>query len=118
CCPVPTSAYFFLFFFHAPAPAAFSTLSLHDALPICVCAAATPVASRPCDSWNRRTASPNSVVQDSPHSPPRQAPSAARRRQRAADRKSHTSELQSRSDLVCRLLLEKKKQQKQRKLTG
>src|SRR5438105_11897964 len=30
----------------------------------------------------------------------------------AGDRKSHTSELQSRVDLVCRLLLEKKKKKK------
>src|SRR5206468_7647348 len=31
------------------------------------------------------------------------------------DRKRHTSELQSRSDLVCRLLLEKKKKKKKKK---
>src|SRR2546421_8088752 len=30
----------------------------------------------------------------------------------------HTSELQSRSDLVCRLLLEKKKKKKREKITG
>src|SRR6266436_2180433 len=56
------------------------TLSLHDALPIYSCAA-------PC-----RNASSPSIT-------------------RASDRRSeeHTSELQSRLHLVCRLLLEKKK---------
>src|SRR2546428_7488502 len=36
-------------------------------------------------------------------------PRAARRRGRGRRSEEHTSELQSRSDLVCRLLLEKKK---------
>src|SRR5688572_31983617 len=45
----------------------------------------------------------------------RAAGRAAHRRLRAADRRSeeHTSELQSQSNLVCRLLLEKKKQKAQ-----
>src|SRR5438874_10625897 len=45
---------------------------------------------------------------EAPLSPPG-CPSGARRRRRAPDRsEEHTSELQSRRDLVCRLLLEKK----------
>src|SRR5712664_4984658 len=55
------------------------TLSLHDALPI----SATPGCT-----WSSR------------------GPDPTRRRPRTEE---HTSELQSRSDLVCRLLLEKKK---------
>src|SRR2546421_7075813 len=35
----------------------------------------------------------------------------------SARSEEHTSELQSRSDLVCRLLLEKKKKQKQKQVT-
>src|SRR5690349_23834030 len=47
-------------------------------------------------------------------SPSRRCPAAASRRSRSAGREhrrseEHTSELQSRRDLVCRLLLEKKK---------
>src|SRR2546428_7175047 len=43
--------------------------------------------------------------------PPRRPPGSSRRGRRASASRSeeHTSELQSRSDLVCRLLLEKKK---------
>src|SRR6266513_4815711 len=45
--------------------------------------------------------------------PPRCRPAARRRRRRrhSARSEEHTSELQSRFDLVCRLLLEKKKKQ-------
>src|SRR2546421_3928687 len=46
------------------------------------------------------------------------APISALARQQSTvqrDRKSNTSELQSRSDLVCRLLLEKKKKKKKNK---
>src|SRR2546428_5916174 len=73
------------FFFNDTATTEIYTLSLHDALPIC--------DKRP------------------------EAGRAARREDAllygSAGRRSeeHTSELQSRSDLVCRLLLEKKKQQ-------
>src|SRR2546430_9212604 len=44
------------------------------------------------------------------HSPPPTPPVPARRHLRSEE---HTSELQSQSNLVCRLLLEKKKQTKQ-----
>src|SRR6478672_13558991 len=76
------------FFFNATATTELYTLSLHDALPICSTAASTP---RP-------------PVTSSP--PSRSCASRSRRSE------EHTSELQSRSDLVCRLLLEKKKKKK------
>src|SRR5438046_6043092 len=74
---------FFSFFYHAPATTEIYTLSLHDALPI-----------------SRRT--------------PGERPVAALRRLRERGRRrprseEHTSELQSLTNLVCRLLLEKKK---------
>src|SRR6266496_3931308 len=72
------------FFFNAPPPTEIYTLSLHDALPI---SRATKASAAP--STNGTTAAAT-------------APPAKRSEE-------HTSELQSRRDLVCRLLLEKKK---------
>src|SRR3982750_5060729 len=69
----------FFFFFNDTATTEIYTLSLHDALPIC--------------------------------RPPGRAGGPLRRRPPPRPRErseEHTSELQSRSDLVCRLLLEKK----------
>src|SRR5690554_7594817 len=76
----------FSFYFHDPAPTLIYTLSLHDALPI----------------WAEVR---------------RRVQAAARRSGRGPDgvrivvvrSEEHTSELQSRPHLVCRLLLEKKK---------
>src|SRR5687768_17889449 len=81
----------FFFFFNDTATTEIYTLSLHDALPI----------------WPRRTSCP----------PPIRPPRASRTSPRPAGRsrsvgtrsEEHTSELQSRLHLVCRLLLEKKK---------
>src|SRR5215813_15600207 len=73
---------FFFFFFNDPAPTEIYTLSLHDALPI---SASSARWSAPSPTRGTR-------------SPPR-----CRRSE------EHTSELQSRPHLVCRLLLEKKK---------
>src|SRR6266576_6674947 len=72
----------FPFFFNDTATTEIYTLSLHDALPIC--ADGSPLSS---------------------------LPSTGERRPRPDDPRSeeHTSELQSRRDLVCRLLLDKKK---------
>src|SRR2546429_6878743 len=75
--------FFFFFFFNDTATTEIYTLSLHDALPI----------SRPPISMPR------------PGGRSRSSPSV----ERIGDRKSNTSELQSRLHLVCRLLLEKKK---------
>src|SRR6478672_13757504 len=87
CCCVVFD-YFLFFFFNDTATTEIYTLSLHDALPI-------STSRRP-----SRTAPPRHRTE-------------ARARSRGRPRRSeeHTSELQSRSDLVCRLLLEKKKKQ-------
>src|SRR2546422_10180027 len=76
---------FFFFFFNDTATTEIYTLSLHDALPISL------------GSWSRRD--PCSWHCSRHSSTP---PSASRSEE-------HTSELQSRLHLVCRLLLEKKK---------
>src|SRR6478752_10874057 len=76
--------YFFVFFFTDTATTEIYTLSPHDALPIC-----SPV----------KEPGPNPTAM--PATSPR-SPSAPRSEE-------HTSELQSRLHLVCRLLLEKKK---------
>src|SRR5436309_8614238 len=72
-----------VFFFNHPAPTDIYTLSLHDALPI---------SHRPLPTL----ASAKSVSSD-------QRPDQSLHRS-----EEHTSELQSRENLVCRLLLEKK----------
>src|SRR2546421_10752607 len=88
--------YYFFFFFNDTATTEIYTLSLHDALPI------SPRRWRAARTGGARS---------------RRAYGAQREREtrRGATRRSeeHTSELQSRSDLVCRLLLEKKKKRKQ-----
>src|SRR2546422_11763922 len=82
----------FFFFFNDTATTEIYTLSLHDALPISWC-------QREPSSWRGRPA----------------ASRLARRTNRTygtyspARSEEHTSELQSRLHLVCRLLLEKKK---------
>src|SRR5690606_41735199 len=86
--PLPLLSLSFFFFNATPTPEIY-TLSLHDALPILPTASRTPGSSAsmwaaPCSRAGR--------------SPPRSARS-----------EEHTSELQSRENLVCRLLLEKKK---------
>src|SRR5436305_9441741 len=82
-----------LFFRTGPAPTVISTLSLHDALPISG------------DVGPHRQGRPaGGALRQGPH-PPAATLAAARPGQRSEE---HTSELQSRPHLVCRLLLEKK----------
>src|SRR5688572_32496348 len=76
----------FFFFFNDTATTEIYTLSLHDALPI--------YRRRRWLSDQRRA---------------RVYPAGPWHRQRARRSEEHTSELQSQSNLVCRLLLEKKK---------
>src|SRR5688572_32759655 len=83
----------FVFFFNDTATTEIYTLSLHDALP----SSRLRCAGRP-----RRRATHCS--QGTPSSRPRSRRS-----------EEHTSELQSQSNLVCRLLLEKKKKKKKTK---
>src|SRR5215475_10785897 len=84
-------SYMFLkvfFFFNDTATTEIYTLSLHDALPISQAAKASH-RPQPCAGERRWTSSPPSV-------------------QHHVRSEEHTSELQSRENLVCRLLLEKK----------
>src|SRR5205809_7023876 len=90
------------FFFKHPAPTEIYTLSLHDALPI-------SVGTGGCDSRNIWTAAPRSRRRRHRPPPAHGARRPARRRRRWGRSEEHTSELQSRLHLVCRLLLEKKK---------
>src|SRR5204863_9069286 len=85
-----------------PAPTDIYTLSLHDALPIC----SRPVhwCRRDSARGSRRGAASTPGVacrRRNGRYPPVSAP--------ASRSEEHTSELQSRRELVCRLLLEKKK---------
>src|SRR5258707_8768686 len=85
---------FFFFFFNDTATTEIYTLSLHDALPICEPAVA------------------QSNLRELRRAPAecRAGPRRARRPSHGRGRsEEHTSELQSRQYLVCRLLLEKKK---------
>src|SRR2546430_2266467 len=86
----PISSFFF--FFNDTATTEIYTLSLHDALPISAICRSSSASSRLCPSsvstWDHRRMPSRSI------------------RKRSEE---HTSELQSQSNLVCRLLLEKKK---------
>src|SRR5439155_8236263 len=105
---------FLLLFFHEPSNTASLPLSLHDALPIS------------CSAWNsdsveleqvrtRQLGLGRGLVELLGQS---REPRGHRRRQdplgiRDERSEEHTSELQSRGHLVCRLLLEKKKKNEQ-----
>src|SRR3712207_8425541 len=100
---------FICFFFNDTATTEIYTLSLHDALPICVPGATIPCSGSSPATW---TSVPAITTAPSSSAPlgkvTRWTVSAAKARsyQRSEE---HTSELQSRQYLVCRLLLEKKK---------
>src|SRR2546427_8244669 len=81
--------FFFFFFFNDTATTEIYTLSLHDALPIWSITGTSAVRSEPNSSTTSDFGS--AVIAPGPRS------------------EEHTSELQSQSNLVCRLLLEKKK---------
>src|SRR3989442_6268317 len=85
---LPLFAYCFFFFFNDTATTEIYTLSLHDALPISRAAAQSAASAY---------ASIGGQTQTRFRSP------------KEARSEEHTSELQSRPHLVCRLLLEKKK---------
>src|SRR2546421_12540846 len=88
------------FFFNDTATTEIYTLSLHDALPICPTVRHDPAAASPPHAGTYVSAGAGASWYRS---------AAARGCSAAARSEEHTSELQSRSDLVCRLLLEKKK---------
>src|SRR5205085_7286771 len=107
---------FSLFLFTALAPPVLFPLSLHDALPIFTgqgakCAAFYWVASYFLSPTCLRCCT-RRAVRVAAFSRSRGAAAAPRRGTRSPQRRrseEHTSELQSQSNLVCRLLLEKKK---------
>src|SRR2546430_4994813 len=103
-----TLSFFFFFFFNDTATTEIYTLSLHDALPISV--SATAHATTPA----YRTYVHATILPSRSAAYPVKSPSASRGSTRRLHPRSeeHTSELQSQSNLVCRLLLEKKKKKK------
>src|SRR3712207_7456780 len=97
----------FVFFFNDTATTEIYTLSLHDALPICDAVDQRPPG--PLVRAERDVEQP----QDRPEGRDLGAGGherGDRRRGALVRSEEHTSELQSRQYLVCRLLLEKKKQ--------
>src|SRR5699024_12378271 len=103
----------YLLFFKSTTTTHLYTLSLHDALPIC---SPHGIPTRP--GWNRATVvaahdnrccgtTSKWTTYRHPRSPCRRATGTPNRNRARSE--EHTSELQSRFDLVCRLLLEKKK---------
>src|SRR5438034_10784970 len=93
---------FFFFFFNDTPTTEIYTLSLHDALPISIRFVGTKSAFllAPGERTRRQGKKPYDLV--------------LRNLERSEE---HTSELQSHSDLVCRLLLEKKKKTEHEKNT-
>src|SRR3712207_9153955 len=104
-----TSLYAIFFFFNDTATTEIYTLSLHDALPICPrCSSVTRstcVACVRCVSLRYRSAAPAADTASGMPSRPKPSSDATAK----CRSEEHTSELQSRQYLVCRLLLEKKK---------
>src|SRR3712207_8921280 len=92
------------FFFNDTATTEIYTLSLHDALPICSLAQKGHVSQQSVEAWRP-------APKDSGAYMGRAEPVARPATNEGGSRRSeeHTSELQSRQYLVCRLLLEKKK---------
>src|SRR5438132_9131165 len=91
----------YLCFFNDTATTEIYTLSLHDALPI-----------------SRREVGRRDPEAPGHHPDADDEGRSCARRERHRERQrseEHTSELQSHSDLVCRLLLEKKKKKKKKK---
>src|SRR3712207_8668686 len=97
------------FFFNDTATTEIYTLSLHDALPIW-CRWCWPIPSAACSpAWPRMESRRRKAAIRWKASGRTSCPTTSRWRSRSEE---HTSELQSRQYLVCRLLLEKKKKKK------
>src|SRR5262249_62038162 len=97
-----------LLFFNDPPPPEIYTLSLHDALPICSLDAGCPARGsmrRVLQSIVKRRQFDNFRTERHLRQPVGE-PRILRQQRRSEE---HTSELQSLTNLVCRLLLEKKK---------
>src|SRR5690606_41440513 len=96
------------FFFTAPATPEIYTLSLHDALPIC---SDLGTSDCPATCGNNVCEIGEDATTCSQDCTGVTDTTGAATTGGAARSEEHTSELQSRENLVCRLLLEKKKQQ-------
>src|SRR3712207_9456391 len=94
------------FFFNDTATTEIYTLSLHDALPIW---RGRPLRQGPGRVAQVPRGDPTPALPGGGRHAPAPVPPQGRRRPRRSE--EHTSELQSRQYLVCRLLLEKKKNQ-------
>src|SRR3712207_8836795 len=94
---IPAAPYCHFFFFNDTATTEIYTLSLHDALPICDLRISEKLAAAKQEATTALQANvpPDLLIKAS-----------------IAEIGKHTSELQSRQYLVCRLLLEKKKNKK------
>src|SRR3712207_7311888 len=103
----------YVFFFNDTATTEIYTLSLHDALPICV---ASGRRHRRVGARRRRAARHLEGVPAVPGDRSVGGPAASCVRRGTLRSEEHTSELQSRQYLVCRLLLEKKKKNERRHL--
>src|SRR3712207_8483042 len=107
-----------LFFFNDPAATEIYTLSLHDALPICAGVFAENQLFATLDPTLRGTELPSGrrvILSDTVgfiSELPTELVAAFRATLEEVRSEEHTSELQSRQYLVCRLLLEKKKSNK------
>src|SRR5438874_9228267 len=101
---------FHVFFFNQQATTESYTLSLHDALPICRDAGAAR-HQRGAHDLVEAAALHLPGQRRVKDAPPDLPYSRAHQRRWQARSEEHTSELQSRRDLVCRLLLDKKKPQ-------
>src|SRR3712207_7597095 len=99
---------FFCFFFNDTATTEIYTLSLHDALPICLLGGINAVIVGNYLTTLGRDAEEDLALLGAQDADPR----ARQDPLRSARSEEHTSELQSRQYLVCRLLLEKKKKYK------
>src|SRR5688572_31360877 len=100
---------FFFFFFNDTATTEIYTLSLHDALPISTSSTRQFLASSSRKSvliWPRKPSDLQSCAAGIPKTAAMGSPTRS---------EEHTSELQSQSNLVCRLLLEKKKKKKKQR---
>src|SRR2546422_2237979 len=106
------SPIFFFFFFNDTATTEIYTLSLHDALPISLSGAQTGfltcgIGATMKAAMARKRARVIGILLDVSC----ENIQLSRSRQLSSRSEEHTSELQSRLHLVCRLLLEKKKKQ-------
>src|SRR5690606_40768174 len=99
---------------NAPPTTTLYTLSLHDALPIYLtlnhcCSRASTSAARPEKLFTSAITNGTLIAAAAPVQLPLPPLTVTSKRMMILRSEEHTSELQSRENLVCRLLLEKKK---------